>query len=98
LYGSITVIDTSFSSLSTDPHTTSAIERSCHKLLNETKKHNPPSKLNGRSLTIALNDFNGLFGSLCFVLRFGDDEVIGLPNDVVEWHELSIADRYTAGQ
>jgi hypothetical protein len=25
-------------------------------------------------ITIALNDFNGLFGSLCFVLRFGDDE------------------------
>jgi hypothetical protein len=43
-------------------------------------------------ITIALNDFNGLFGSLCFVLRFGDDEAIGLPNDVVEWLELSIAD------
>ena len=43
-------------------------------------------------ITIALNDFNGLFGSLCFVLRFGDDEAIGLPNDVVEWHELSITD------
>jgi hypothetical protein len=43
-------------------------------------------------ITIALNDFNGLFVSLCFVLRFGDDEAIGLPNDVVEWHELSITD------
>jgi hypothetical protein len=43
-------------------------------------------------ITIALNDFNGLFGSLCFVLRLGDDEAIGLPIDVVEWHDLSIAD------
>jgi hypothetical protein len=55
LYGSITVTDNSFSSLSTDLHTTSTIDSSCHSTtslgspmasssLNRSTKHNDPKR------------------------------------------------------